>query len=301
MTGVPSTDLSSVLLAPVRSRALRRLRVSLIYFWRHGRLPDLDMPVTFTEHVQHRKLNVHDIRMPPLADKLRSKDVVADRIGAQWVIPTLWQGTELPRRPEWPIPFVVKARHGCNQTAFVFSADTNWDRIRRKAARWMSGDYGTWLDEWIYPHIPRGILVEPFIGEGRQLPIDYKFYVFAGRVEYVQVHLDRAGRHRWIVFDRNWRRVSSPTSDADPSPPEHLEQMTEAAEELGSDFDFVRVDLYEVGGRPYFGEMTFYPGSGLDPFDPVSLDRVVGEHWTRAKTGALPQTQQDLTFLPASP
>lgn len=272
-------------LPSMRNVAVRRFRIALLYLWRHGRLPDLDFPQTFTEHVQHRKLYDRDIRMPPLADKVRSKEIVADRIGAQWIIPTLWQGTELPLRPQWPEPFVVKARHGCNQSAFCLSGAANWERIRRKADRWMTGDYGYWLDEWIYPHIPRGILVEPFIGERDRLPVDYKFYVFAGRVEYVQVHLDRAGRHRWILFDRDWLRVSSPSHDPDPLPPIHLAQMTQAAEELGLGFDFVRVDLYEVAGHPYFGEMTFYPGSGLDPFDPVLLDGVIGEHWTRAKSG----------------
>lgn len=275
-------------LAPLPSRrriALSRLRISLLYLWRHGRLPDLDHPLRFTEHVQHRKLYDHNILMPPLADKLKAKEIVAERIGAQWVIPTFWHGTELPVLPDWLTPFVVKARHGCNQSAFVFSADTNWPRIRRKTARWMAGDYGFWLDEWIYPHIPRGLLVEPFIGEDHQLPIDYKFYVFAGRVEYVQVHLDRAGRHRWILLDRHWRRMSSHTTDSDPPPPEQLAKMIEAAEELSRGFDFVRIDLYEVGGHPYFGEMTFYPGSGLDPFDPVSLDHLIGAHWTCAKSG----------------
>ncbi len=279
---------------------MNRFRIALLFFWRHGRWPDIDKPLTFNEHVQHRKLFDHDIRMPPLADKVQSKEIVAEQIGADWIIPTLWQGTELPVCAEWPTPFVVKARHGCNQSEFVFSERENWDRVRRKAKRWMSGDYGAWLDEWAYPHIPRGILVEPFIGEGRALPIDYKFYVFAGHVQYIQVHLDRGYLHRWILFDREWRRISAPSSDADPSPPLNLERMIDAAEELGRGFDFVRVDLYDAGGRPYFGEMTFYPGSGLDPFNPVSLDRFIGEHWTRAKSGIPSAAQQDLTFLPAS-
>ena len=147
----------------------------------------------------------------------------------------------------------------------------------------MKREYGFWLDEWLYAHIPRGILVEPFIGHGRTLPIDYKFYVFGGRVEYVQVHLGRGGRHRWIVFDRSWRRISAATDDADPVPPQTLAAMTAAAEELGRGLDFVRVDLYEAGGKPLFGEMTFYPGSGLDRFAPVSLDAEMGEHWSNAR------------------
>lgn len=280
---------------------LREIRIKLTYLWRHGRSPNLQFPITFTEHVQFRKLHDRDVRLPTMADKVTVKNIVAERIGREWITPTLWHGELLPIKPEWPLPFVVKARHGCNQSIFVHTDSENWQSIRHKAARWLGKGYGFWLDEWLYSHIPRGLLVEPFIGEGRDLPIDYKFYVFAGRVEYVQVHLERAGRHRWILLDRNWQRVSAQSSDADPSPPVNLARMIAAAEELGLGFDFVRVDLYEVGGRPLFGEMTFYPGSGLDRFDPVSLDRVIGEHWTRATSGAPNAAQQHLTFLPASP
>jgi hypothetical protein len=283
-------DFAAPLIRGVRRTDLSEARIKLTYLWRHGHLPDLHFPEKFTEHVQFRKLNDRDVRLPLLADKVAVKKIIAERIGSEWVIPTLWHGELLPPRAEWPAPFVLKARHGCNQSIFVHTDMANWQAIRRKAGRWLANAYGGWLDEWLYAHIPRGLLVEQFIGEGRQLPIDYKFYVFAGRVEYVQVHLERAGRHRWILLDRNWRRVSAQSSDADPLPPVNLVRMTEVAEELGQSFDFVRVDLYEVGGHPYFGEMTFYPGSGLDPFDPISLDFVIGQHWTRAKAGILNET-----------
>jgi len=260
-------------------------RINLTYLWRHGRLPDLDNPTLFTELVQLRKLHDRDRRLPVLADKIRVKSFAADLIGEEWIIPTLWHGTNLPERPAWPLPLIVKSRHGCNQYAVVRSRTGAWSAIRRRANAWVRKLYGYWLDEWLYEAIPREILVEPFIGDGPGLPVDYKFYVFGGRVEYVQVHLDRASDHRWIVFDRAWRRVSATSSDADPRQPENLKRMVVAAEQLGNGFDFVRVDLYEVRGRPWFGEMTFYPGSGLDPFDPVSLDRTMGAHWLRARNG----------------
>jgi len=210
------------------------------------------------------------------------KALVATRLGPEWVIPTLWHGDCLPTVAPWPTPFVVKTRHGCNQTLIVRSDFANWQDIRRRAHRWATRGYGRWLDEWLYRHIPHGILVEPYVGEGPCLPIDYKFYVFAGRVAYVQVHLGRGSRHRWLIFDRDWHRVSSPTADADPAPPQSLARMIAAAETLGEGFDFARVDLYEIGGQPLFGEVTFYPGSGLDPFDPVTLDTDMGAHWLSA-------------------
>lgn len=265
------------------SRIRARWRIYLTYTWRHRRWPKLDTPATFTEFVQARKLAGADREMVRMADKLVAKRLVAAQLGCDWIIPTLWHGTSLPEVPPWPTPFVVKARHGCNQTAFVLDETADWAAVRRRAARWMQSAYGYWLDEDLYAGIPRGLIVEPFVGAAPALPIDYKFYVFGGRVAYVQVHLGRGGRHRWILLDRQWRRVSAQTSDPDPHRPVTLARMITAAERLGAERDFLRVDLYEIDGRPMFGEMTFYPGSGLDPFEPVSLDAALGEQWSRAR------------------
>lgn len=263
-------------LAPVD---LATLRVALTYRWRHGRWPNLQDPATFTERIQIRKLEDRDRRMPILADKVRAKIFVADRIGAEWIIPTLWHGATLPLQAKWPLPFVVKSRHGCNQSAFVRTGAEDWTAIRQCADRWMQTGYGAWLDEWAYSQVPRGILVEPFVGEGDALPTDWKVFVFGGRACFVQIHLQRETCHRWIVMDRDWRRASARTADPDPAPPSSLPRMLEAAETLGRGFDFVRVDFYEIGGQPLFGEMTFYPGSGLDRFDPIALDTMMGRAW----------------------
>ena len=266
------------------ARAVPRLRIGLTYLWRHGRLPQIAEPRLFTEFVQHRKLYDRDTRLPRLADKIDAKAFVAARLGAEWVVPTLWQGTALPSAPAWPAPFVVKSRHGCNQTRFWRGDGGDWRAIRRAGRRWMRGRYGLWLDEWLYAGIERGLLVEPFLGGGPALPVDYKLFVFAGRVEYVQVHLGRGERHRWIVLDRDWRRVSAASIEPDPARPRTLPAMIAAAEALAAGFDFVRVDLYEIDGRPLFGEMTFYPGSGLDRFAPRTLDGRMGRHWAQART-----------------
>lgn len=256
-------------------------RVHLAYAWRHRRPLDLDDPQRFTELVQRRKLYGHDPRLPLLIDKVNAKRVVAQQLGEEWVTPTWWSGQTLPPEPCWPGPFVIKSRHGCNQRRFVRHGTENWAAIRRAAAGWMRRDYGFWLGEHGYRGIPRGLLVEPFVGNGGMLPIDYKLYVFHGQVSFIQVHLGREDDHRWLVFDRDWCRVSSLTADSDPSPPVSLMRMIEGAEVLGRGFDFVRIDFYEVGEQPRFGEMTFYPGSGLDPFDPPELDLMMGALWLR--------------------
>jgi TupA-like ATPgrasp len=274
-----STDREYAFASPA---SLARLRVGLCYMFRHQRRLDLASPKTFTELVQRRKLNNRDHRMALLADKVATKAFVAERLGQDWVIPTLWHGTKLPAKPDWPVPFVVKSRHGCNQNMFFRDSTDDWQLARKAAARWMRQPYGGWLDEWLYSHIPRGVLVEPFVGEAGALPIDYKIYTFGGRATHIQVHLERENRHRWMLLDTDWRRVSKSTADADPVPPASLPAMLAAAEKLGAGFDFVRADFYEVAGRPLFGEMTFYPGSGLDKFHPVSLDAELGQYWLSA-------------------
>ena len=256
------------------------LRITLTYAWRHGRLPDLTDPTLFTELVQVRKLRDRDPRMPVMADKVAVKALVADRLGRDWMVPTLWSGERLPPHATWDQPVVVKSRHGCNQTLFLDAQPVDWPAARARTAMWMRKAYGAWLDEWLYGLIPRGLLIEPFIGSGPDLPIDYKFYVFDGRVTHIQVHVDRGRRHRWVIHDRYWRAL------ADDAPaiaqPSALSAMIAAAEEMGRGFDFARVDLYQPGDRPLFGEISFYPGSGLDPFDPPELDAELGRLWLRA-------------------
>ena len=242
----------------------------------------LEAPRLFTEWVQHRKLHDRDPRLPRLADKVGAKDFVAEQLGSDWVTPTLWRGAQLPDAPQWDYPFVVKSRHGCGHTMIVRNQGDYAEAVRR-SRRWMQRSYGAWLDEWLYGLISRGLLVEPFIGEGSALPIDYKVFVFGGQARFVQVHLGReTGAHRWIVFDPDWKRVSSPSADPDPPRPESLEEMLHASERLADGFCFVRADFYEVSRRARFGELTFYPGSGLERVEPLRLDLMMGLLWGAA-------------------
>lgn len=261
-----------------------RLRIAITYAWGHRRLPRLYDPRRFTELVQQRKLADRDPLLTVLSDKIAAKPFVRDVLGDAWIIPTLWSGIELPADPPAPCPFILKASHGCNQNAVCRTPD-DWPRIRRLARGWTRRPYGLWLDEWAYRGLPRGYLAEPYLGGEGTAPVDYKVYVFGGRAEFVQVHLDRGTNHRWLLHDRDWRQVSRPDLAPVP-PPVTLTSMLAAAERLAAPFEFARVDFYEIDGEAKFGEITFYPGSGLDPFDPVALDLMLGERWLAARAAA---------------
>ncbi len=130
-----------------------------------------------------------------------------------------------------------------------------------------------------------GLLAEPLIGDGKTLPVDIKIYVFGGRATHVQVHLDRAGAHRWVLHDREYRPLAGHGDG--PAPPRSLNAMLEGAEALAAGFDFLRVDFYEVDGVPRFGEFCLYPGSGLDPFAADWIDFELGQLWHAAASPAM--------------
>jgi len=263
-----------------RGGPLARLRISLAYWWRHGRWPNLDAPRTFTEWVQWRKLSERSLLLASMTDKITAKAIVTARLGAEWVVPTLWSGTEAPATPPWATPFVIKASHGCNQFAVVRDIARDWPKALARSRTWTTKRYGYWLDEWLYSKSEPGLIVEPLIGEDDALPNDYKLYVFNGCAEVIQVHTDRLGDHRWVQYDRHWTRLST---GPEATPPATLRAMIAAAEALGQGHDFLRIDFYDTPRQPLFGEYCLYPGSGLDPFEPVALDEHLGAKWRDAR------------------
>lgn len=256
--------------------AAARVFLGLVYAWRHRRLPRLHRPHRFTEWVQWRKLNDRDLERARLTDKLHGKQLAEAALGADCVIPTLWQGVDLPADAPWPMPFIVKSNHGCGHN-IVVRCVADYARARRSSRRWLGRSYGGWLGEWHYRAARRRLLVEPLVGTEGRLPIDYKVYVFGGRASNVQVHEGRAARHRWSQYGRDWQPLSARCIGA--RRPETLADMLVAAERLGAGHDFVRVDFYEVEGRLLFGEYCLFPGSGLDRFDPPELDSRLGALW----------------------
>jgi TupA-like ATPgrasp len=262
------------------------LRVRAAFRECHGRLPNIFRARTFSEKIQRRKLFERDPRMPSRADKILVKDFVREKLGDGWTTPTLWFGSELPPPAErtWPVPFVVKASHGSAMNRFVRSpAELDWAELEAICREWTDQQYGGWGAEWLYREIAPRLLIEPFIGETSSLPIDYKLWTFGGRVEFIQVDTDRGTSQQRAMFNRAWERLpfglAKPIDPRDIPCPKSLAAMIEAAEILSEDFAFVRVDFYEIKASPLFGEITYYPGSGVERFDPPEYDRNVGNLW----------------------
>ena len=151
--------------------------------------------------------------------------------------------------------------------------------------RWLNRPFGVSKHEWAYKDIPRRIVIEKLLvedGEGK-LPRDYKFYTIHGRCHIIQLDMDRFIGRKKNVYDRDWNPldliIGYPNGDPAPKPP-NFEKMLQLAEELAQDFDQVRVDLYNLDGKIYFGELTHYPGAGFLPWYPTTYAFEIGARWT---------------------
>ncbi len=160
------------------------------------------------------------------------------------------------------------------------------DRVRATAARWLATAFhrAGWRERPYRGLTPR-VIVEDFVGDGLHAPPDYKFSMFHGRIGMVQVDEGRFTDRTSTVLDADWHEIGAeqpfPHAPVLPARPGPFTEMTEVAQKLAADFPFVRVDLYDDGGRVRFGELTHYPGGGVSTFGPRELDRALGELWRR--------------------
>lgn len=264
------------------------LLAAIKFYRRHGYLPSVRAPKTFSEHLHVRKLFDNDERFAVYADKLRVKEIVRRELGESWLIPTIWSGERLPDQfPGWQMPFVLKANFGSGLNKFIREPeDLDWAGLRRLGAEWMDLRWPrTNSEEW-YNLIPRRLLVEPMLGDG-DLP-DYKFWVFGGKVEYIELNTGRFSTHCRTFYSSEWQRqeftFGYPPRAAYAPPPRHLVEMLSAASILGAPFPFARIDLYDLLDHPRFGEVTFTPARGLKCFQPVEIDAQLGRIWSAAAT-----------------
>jgi len=276
-------------------------QIKLMYWRSLGRLPNLSNPTTFTEKVCRYKRDLKDPRLAIYVDKVIAKQFAGRVLGERWVIPNLWIGSSFPARHErdWSTPFVIKANHTSGGNYFARTEDDlDWDKIERIFDKLMSEPYRPHAAEYPYSFVSRKILVEPIIGEN--LP-DFKFFVFNGEPQLIQVDVDRHHDHRRAFYNLSWERQSfafkRPIPDSEVARPKFLDEMSRAASQLAAGLPFARVDFYETDDGPKFGEITLFPESGNAKFTPVSADKELGDLWTGGFVPNLSNIQPEFIYL----
>jgi hypothetical protein len=223
-----------------------------------------------------------------MSDKLQVREYVVNKVGSEYLIPLLWRGDDPEKIPfdKLPDKFVIKTNHGCGYNIIVKNkADLIITKAKRQLRTWLNENFC--LDqflgiEWGYKNIKPAVLIESFIDENGQVPKDYKFWCFSGRVECISVHFDRHTRYTTKGFDRSFNPVDFgfglPTYAGRFEKPKNFEEMLNIAEILAEGFDFIRVDLYSLPMNVFFGELTFYPFQGQALYG-HSWELALGKKW----------------------
>lgn len=266
------------------------------YFRRvYGFWPNLEKPQRFTEKLWYRMLYDRDPILTLVCDKLLVRDYVTRKIGRDFLVPLLWYGNDPEKIPFENLPdkFVIKTNNSCGENIIVHNKlKLDVKTTKQKIKKWFNRNpcSDTYLGiGWGYKNIKPMILIETFIGEKDKPPIDYKFYCFSGHVEIITLHFDRFEEQKVLAYDNTFQPLKYKSkfkqfNGAFQLPP-NCDKMLALAEKLSEDFEFIRVDLYNLAGEIFFGELTPYPGgvSTLNGFDVTRYDFALGEKWKTNK------------------
>lgn len=280
---------SSKFLKPVK-RVLRilpdRAYIQLYYLTKFGKFCRLRNPSTYSEKLQWLKLNYPVANDARLVDKSEVKGFVSESIGVQHVIPTLavYGSADEIDFAQLPKSFVLKCTHDSEGVVIVTDkASANHSEIRKRLRKALKQNFFYVGREPHYRELHPRIIAEPYLEDAKhgQL-LDYKFLCFDGEVKAMFVASDRASGHvKFDYFDSEYSplkmRQTYPTSQVRPERPARFETMISIARTLSQGRPHVRVDLYEVDGEVYFGELTFFHFSGFAPFHPPEWDQIWGD------------------------
>lgn len=252
-----------------------------------GRELNLRNPRTYTEKLQWLKLYDHRPEYTRMVDKYAVKAYVAQKIGEEYVIPLLgvWDRVEDIDFESLPDRFVLKTTHDsggivvCRDKKKLDIADT-----RKKLRYFLNRDYYCRNREWPYKDVPHRIIAERYMEDSRQGELrDYKFFTFGGipRVLYIAQGRGLGGETVADFFDMEFNHlpftIDHEMASVPPEKPVNFEKMQELAAILSQGTPQLRVDFYEVDGKIYFGEMTFFHCSGMEAFHPEAWDRIFGD------------------------
>lgn len=254
-----------------------------------GKDLNLDNPQTFSEKLQWLKLYNRKPEFTKMVDKYAVKEYVASIIGDEYIIPTLgiWNKFDDIDFDALPKQFVLKTTHGGGSGGVVVCKDKanfNIEAARKKLNRSLKSDIYINYREWPYKDVEPRIIAEKYIEVAghSDLP-DYKFFCFNGEPKYCQVIRDRNTKETIDFYDMEWNQMPfvglNPVANNGNTlvdKPEHLDTMISICKKLAKDIPFLRIDLYVVNHKEYFGEITFYPASGMGEFRPIEWNYKLG-------------------------
>lgn len=261
--------------------------LEILFNVRMNKKLDLENPKTFNQKLQWLKLYDQNPEYTNLVDKYEVKEIVAKKIGKEYIIPTLgiYNNFNEINFEELPNKFVIKCTHDSG-SAIICQDKKNFKKreTKKKLDKCLRKNFFYSGREWPYKNVkPRIIIEKLLIDKEHKDILDYKFLCFNGEAKLCFVCSDRRAPDGLKVdfFDLNWKHMPFErhykNSTKEIPKPKKFEEMIQLAEELAKGIPFVRIDFFEVNNCIYFGEYTFYPGCGLEEFTPEKWDDILGD------------------------
>lgn len=275
-----------VILAPLNLlyRISPELALKILFRLKTGKKLNLKKPRTFSEKLQWIKLNYKNKLLPICADKYKVRQYVK-KCGCENILTKLlWEGYDPSDIPfdDLPQKFVIKATHGCGWNIICKDKNQlNIPKTIKKLKRWLKAKYLPCYGEWFYGVIKPRIIIEEYLDDGTgKVPVDYKIFCFYGEPKFIAVHLDRFINNRRKIYDPEWKPIPVNMRYVDHNinleKPKELDQLLEYAKILSKKFIHVRVDLYIVNSKIYFGGLTFADEAGFGTISPKEMERKIG-------------------------
>ncbi|WP_172686400.1 ATP-grasp fold amidoligase family protein [Clostridium perfringens] len=248
---------------------------------------DLKNPKTFNEKLNWLKLNCKNKAATQCADKYEVRRYIENK-GYGYILNELFGVYESVKDidiDKLPKKFVLKATHGSGWNLIVNDKNKiNWIMWKLIIKSWLKQNFYYYGREWVYRDIKPRIVCEKFLSDSNNELLDYKIYCFNGIPKFIQVDVDRFTNHTANYYDIEWNILNFQYDDENSGrilkKPKTLNEMIKISKDLSSEFEHVRIDFYEVDGKLYFGEMTFFTASGTGKFNPEEYDKILGSWLT---------------------
>lgn len=264
-----------------------KLFLKVMFRMRVGYWPNLDAPSSYNEKLQWLKLNYKRKEYTKMVDKASAKEYVSNIIGEKYVIPTLgiWENINDIDWNALPNQFVLKATHDSGGVVVCKNkAELNIEEAKQMLQGAGKKDYTKYNKEYVYHDVPHRFIAEKYMEDESGFELkDYKIFCFDGSPKYLFVATGRQQHDtRFDFYDLEFNHLpvlnGHPNADKLPAKPDNFEEMLEVASKLSKGMPHVRVDLYNINGNIYFGELTFFHWSGMTPYEPREWDFKFGEY-----------------------
>ena len=265
-----------------------KMYLRLKYRGKMGKKLHLSAPKTFNEKLQWLKLYDRKPEYTVMVDKYRVREYIREKIGGQYLIPLLgvWDSPQEIDFEALPEKFAMKCNHNSGLGMCICGDKSQLDipKVRRDLMRGLQQDYYLTGREWPYKNVPRRVIAEHYLQSDEGGLTDYKIHCFNGIPRLILVCRDRFADSgltddfytpKWEHLDL--KRPGVPNAKEPIPKPEKLDEMLALASKLSDGIPFLRVDFYFVDGYIYFSELTFFPASGFEAYDPPEWDEKLGD------------------------